>query len=435
MKKLCGLISLLCLVMISHAQVLKRMADRAQRRVESNVGKKVDKSVDDAMDPNKKKKTDTETSDQSGTTSGGTNGTNVTTGTGASGTGSSTLKTYGKFDFIPGEKVIAMEDFSQDAIGDFPDKWNTNATGELVTVENRSGKWLSLSKDGVYMPEFITSLPENFTLEFELMVNPNFDYYSTPFNIYLVNLKNKKEFSNYKKYGSIERDGIEISLHPLDASMKIGRSGMHVWESGTTVMENKIKTAQFHTPNNNYAKVSIWRQKQRIRVYLNEEKIYDLPRAFAEGHTYNSLLFTTYHSKDQDRYLISNLRFAVGLPNTRHKLLNEGKFVTSGILFDVNSATIRGESNGILKEVAAVLKENPTVKVKIVGHTDVDGDDASNLDLSKRRAESVKNSLINEFGIEASRLETDGKGESQPVDKSNTSEGKSNNRRVEFIKL
>jgi OmpA-OmpF porin, OOP family len=434
MKKCWLLTGMLCLAIMSHSQILKRMADRAQRRVESNVDKKVDKSVDDAMDPKKKKKTDAETGSQSDTptSSEGSTGTN---GTVSGNTGSPSFKSYGKFDFIPGEKVIVMEDFSQDAIGDFPDKWNTNATGELVTVENRPGKWLSLSKDGVYMPEFITSLPENFTLEFELMVNPNFDYYSTPFHIYLVNLKNRKEFSNYKKYGSIERDGIEISVHPLDASMKIGRSGMHIWEDGKTVMENRIKTAQFHTPNNNHAKVSIWRQKQRIRVYLNEEKIYDLPRAFAEGHTYNSLLFTTYHSKDQDRYLISNLRFAVGLPNTRHKLLNEGKFVTSGILFDVNSATIKGESNGILKEVAAVLKENPAVKVKIVGHTDMDGDDASNLDLSKRRAESVKKALASEFGIESSRLETDGKGESQPVDKNNTSEGKSNNRRVEFIKL
>jgi OOP family OmpA-OmpF porin len=180
----------------------------------------------------------------------------------------------------------------------------------------------------------------------------------------------------------------------------------------------------------------MWRQKQRLRVYLNEEKIMDVPRAFAADKKYNTLLFMTGRThSDKDRFLISNLRLAVGQPDTRHKLLNEGKFVTSGILFDVNSATIRGESFGALKDIAEVLKANASVKVKIVGHTDNDGDDASNLDLSKRRAESVKKALANEFGIESSRLETDGKGESQPVDKNNTSEGKSNNRRVEFIKL
>jgi outer membrane protein OmpA-like peptidoglycan-associated protein len=70
-----------------------------------------------------------------------------------------------------------------------------------------------------------------------------------------------------------------------------------------------------------------------------------------------------------------------------------------------------------------------------VGHTDTDGDDAKNLDLSSRRAASVRIALTTEFGIESSRLETDGKGEMQPVADNKTPEGKAQNRRVEFIKL
>ena len=66
-----------------------------------------------------------------------------------------------------------------------------------------------------------------------------------------------------------------------------------------------------------------------------------------------------------------------------------------------------------LKKLQQVLKDNPTVKIKIVGHTDSDGDDKSNLDLSKRRAASVKNALVKDFGIDAARIETDGKGESR----------------------
>ena len=65
-------------------------------------------------------------------------------------------------------------------------------------------------------------------------------------------------------------------------------------------------------------------------------------------------------------------------------------------------------------------RENSSVKVKIIGHTDSDGSDAENLALSKKRAESVKVSLEKDFGIDGSRLETDGKGESQPVDKNTT---------------
>jgi len=140
-------------------------------------------------------------------------------------------------------------------------------------------------------------------------------------------------------------------------------------------------------------------------------------------------------TNDKDRYLINNLKFAIGAPDTRNKLITEGKFVTRGILFDVSSDKIKPESYGVLKDIAGTLKENAGVKVKIIGHTDTDGNDADNLSLSKRRAESVKANLVKEFGIDESRIQTDGMGESQPVDKNTTNEAKSNNRRVEFVRL
>jgi OmpA-OmpF porin, OOP family len=96
---------------------------------------------------------------------------------------------------------------------------------------------------------------------------------------------------------------------------------------------------------------------------------------------------------------------------------------------------LKPESYGALKEIAAVLLENPTVRIRIVGHTDSDGEESSNLDLSKKRALAVKQALSNEFKIEASRMDTDGKGESEPLESNKTAVGKANNRRVEFIKL
>ena len=76
------------------------------------------------------------------------------------------IKAYSKYDFVPGEKIIVYEDFAQDAVGDFPDKWNTNSSAEIVTIESLQGKWLKISKQGVFMPGFIDSLPDNFTLEY-----------------------------------------------------------------------------------------------------------------------------------------------------------------------------------------------------------------------------------------------------------------------------
>jgi OmpA-OmpF porin, OOP family len=349
----------------------------------------------------------------------------------------SSLQTYSKFDFMPGEKVIVQEDFSQDELGDFPAKWNTNSTGELVNVEGTKSKWLSLSKDGVFLPEFITNLPENFTLEFDLLTNTEFNFYSTAFNVIMANLPTVKDFTKWGRFKHEAVSGIEVNFHPTGAASSSGRTGYNIYEnSNHSEMKNETNTSQFFAKVNNYARISIWRQKQRLRVYMNEEKVWDLPRAMSPETAYNSLIFAVaeFH-KPEDRYLISNLRLAVGAPDTRNKLITEGKFVTTGITFDVNSATIKPESYGTLKTIAQVLQDNADVRVKIIGHTDADGDDNSNMNLSKKRSEAVKAMLSSDFGINSSRMESDGKGESQPVGDNKTSEGKANNRRVEFLKL
>ena len=347
------------------------------------------------------------------------------------------LQTYSKFDFFSGEKVIVQEDFSKDEVGDFPAKWNTNSTGELVTVDGTKGKWLSLSKAGTFMPEFITSLPENFTLEFDLLTNNEFSFYSSPFKVAMVSLANPKDFTKWERFKHEPVIGTDISFHPMDAGSGHGRTEFDVYnKSNKSEMHNEVNTSQFFAKQNNFAHVSIWRQKQRLRVYLNEEKVWDLPRAMDLAVNYNSLIFylQDFH-KAEDRYLISNLRLAVGAPDTRNKLITEGKFVTTGITFDVNSAIIKPESYGTLKTIAQVLQDNADVRVKIIGHTDSDGEDNANVTLSKKRAEAVKAILSSDFGINASRLESDGKGESQPVGDNKTPEGKANNRRVEFVKL
>jgi outer membrane protein OmpA-like peptidoglycan-associated protein len=117
-----------------------------------------------------------------------------------------------------------------------------------------------------------------------------------------------------------------------------------------------------------------------------------------------------------------------------NQLALQGKFITTEILFDDNSDQVKGESYMLLKEVADVLKEHPELNVKIVCHTDTDGDAATNLKLTKARAASVKNVLVKIFTIDESRLVSDGAGGTQPVSKNRTEEGKAMNRRVEFLR-
>jgi outer membrane protein OmpA-like peptidoglycan-associated protein len=168
---------------------------------------------------------------------------------------------------------------------------------------------------------------------------------------------------------------------------------------------------------------------------VNQDKIWDIPKAIASDAKLNTIFFPILSADASIPFYVGNLRLAVGAPDTRKKMLEQNKWVTHGILFDVNSATIKPESYGTLKEMATVLKEYADLKVKIIGHTDADGADAANLDLSRRRAASVKSVLAKEFSIDESRMETDGKGESEPIDKNDNPAGKANNRRVEFIKI
>ncbi|MFN4144347.1 MAG: OmpA family protein [Runella sp.] len=333
------------------------------------------------------------------------------------------LKAYSKFDFIPGERVVAVEDFEQDAVGDFPAKWNTNAGGEVVTIEGQKGKWLKGS-NGLFYPEFVKQLPDNFTMEFDMMINDEISQNQSGLMIFFPELSQRKAtfdifFNNNPQAG--------FDLHPVNET---GTSKAWVFDKNNEkILENEQKITWKEGEIN---RISIWRQKNRIRLYINETKVWDLPRAFDPTLKYSMLFANNLWGGAN---FITNLRIAEGAPDTRSKLITEGKFSTTGILFDVNSDRIKPESYGVLKELGTVLKDNPTVRVRIIGHTDSDGDATKNLDLSKRRAASVKNALQTEFGIEAARMETDGKGPTQPVAPNTTPEGKANNRRVEFVKL
>jgi len=101
------------------------------------------------------------------------------------------------------------------------------------------------------------------------------------------------------------------------------------------------------------------------------------------------------------------------------------------IQFETGKATIRAVSYPVLDDVVQALKDYPQIRVRIEGHTDNVGNDATNLELSKKRADAVFEYIIAK-GVEARRLITEGFGETRPIDTNNTPEGKQRNRRVEF---
>ncbi len=333
------------------------------------------------------------------------------------------LESTTQYDFVPGDQVIWYEDFSQDAIGDFPALWSTNGSGEVKKVNIAEGQWFHMNgEDAVYGYAKSLTLPQNFICEFDIIPDKEYQYGQT-LTFYQEDPSEPKE---------------------LDTDLYPGTKGLHI-----TIKQEGWETKGYNNVTNGdwlegqgsknpiireqVNHVIVWIQNRRVRMYHQGAKVLDMPTNIYDGTVFNRLRFSGWDAKSFP--MVTNLKITTAAPDTRSKLITEGKLVTYGITFDVNKADIKPESYGTLKSIADVLKENAGVKVKIVGHTDSDGDDALNLDLSKRRAESVKNALASTFGIEAARLQTEGAGETQSVAPNDTPANKAKNRRVELIKL
>ena len=335
-------------------------------------------------------------------------------------------KVIPKYDFIPGEKVIFYEDFSQDAVGDFPALWNTNGSAEVVTTNLYPGNWMKYVMDQCVWTDELLKLPDNYTIEFDVIPIGGLEGAGmSGWYMRLMQAKNVKAWDSGSAPG---QGGFWFRVEYF------GRPSYGTWLYGTECeqleLNGYVDGEQYKEKMNQKYHIAIWVQKSRVRLYQDQNKIVDLPKAFPTGCVKPDRLRFEYGA-----VMISNIRIAVGAPDMRNKLMTEGKLVTYGIYFDVNKDVVKPESYGTLKEIAAILNEVPDVKVKIVGHTDSDGADASNLDLSKRRAASVKNELVKSFDVNGDRLVTDGMGESQPVAANDTPANKALNRRVEFIKL
>ena len=110
-----------------------------------------------------------------------------------------------------------------------------------------------------------------------------------------------------------------------------------------------------------------------------------------------------------------------------------GKVAVYGILFDTNKSDIKPESRPSLEQIGALMKQNPGIRLHVVGHTDNVGGFDANLGLSKRRAEAVAAALTKDFGVARERLTANGVASLAPVQSNADEAGRARNRRVELV--
>jgi len=402
------------------AQIIN-VPKRVENKVVNRVNNKIDRGIDKGLDAVEKDiKGEVKNDDKSGT-QGKENEKKTDQSKPADNKQSQgSLQSYSNYDFVPGDKVLLYEDFSQDAVGDFPALWTTNKSGEINTLNVAPGNWLNLNAtEGNWWFLKPIEFPKNFILEFDIVPKKGAPRYAVGVAIYGEN--GFKEMSD--PYSC--KTGLIVSVAKTgweSQGLKAGSPKISGNSDLKPVLEEKVNH------------VIIWVQNRRVRIYHQGEKVLDMPTNLYEDSKFTRLAFQLYRGASSSSY-VTNVKITTASPDTRNKLLTEGKLVTYGIYFDVNKDIVKPESYGTLNDIAKILNEVPDVKVKIVGHTDADGQDAANLDLSKRRAASVKAELVKSFNVNGERLVTDGLGESQPVAPNDTPSNKALNRRVEFIKL
>lgn len=420
-----------------NAQFFKKLAKKAEqaaertveRRVETETSKKTDQALDSILEPGsggqKAPKSPENTGSGNQGDSGNTNPSSTNTGSPGAESGPKTIRVYSKFDFVPGDKLMFFDDFANDFIGDFPSKWNTNAGGEVVAVDGSDQKWFELKSGyNIYYLPNVPQLPEEYTIEFDILALGLNKQTSSNAKL-AVYLTDDEKFKTGTNYAEVQIPFCQYAAIGVTVQNRINNQ-REIYSTVKADLRDEI----LNTPH-----ISIAVNKERYRFWVNEVKYIDVPRLVAPGAVLHTLKFNSNSFKDgQERVFISNLKVAEGGVDLRRKLIAEGKVSTNGILFDSGSANIQPQSMGIIRQISQVLMQEKSMRLKIVGHTDADGSDESNMKLSKARAEAVKDALVSVYNISSDRLISDGKGELEPVGDNGTVDGKAQNRRVEFIK-
>jgi len=324
----------------------------------------------------------------------------ATAGGGAGGDGGKVSTVSTKFDYVPGDSVILIDDFKQDELGEFPVRWRlTEGTFEVAEMEGE--RWLRcVSADGRVRMKLpgMTVLPEFWTLEFDF-------YAQAPMGQALT-------VAAYDK----KSDYMWSAMFPNGQSMD--------FRSGTIFSSTALEGGQVEGRHH----VMFMARGTAIKAYLDRQRMANVPEIPGQPTELEWRLWAPTHP------MITNVRFAAGCRPARD-MLAAGKLVTYGIRFETGSDVVMPESAPVLRQVASYMEANAAVKLKITGHTDNVGAAPSNLDLSKRRAAAVAKVLAEQFGVAADRFETDGKGDTQAVASNAKPEGRAMNRRVEFAKL
>jgi outer membrane protein OmpA-like peptidoglycan-associated protein len=309
-------------------------------------------------------------------------------------------------EFLPGERTIFFDDFTDMIAGDAPSHFRVRGAPPELSVSG-SLRQLTYTRNGVLTPN-LTALPANFTFESEV----KFDVPRGTARFYLALFSQNREAATWHIWAQTNGSGTWFA-------MRVPRYE----ELGRTAIPMDLSQP---------AKIALWVQDGRVRAYVNGERYLDVNQV--QLPPIDRVELRTDLGAAGVAVAWRWVRFAESAPDFSSVIGASGRYVSHGIQFDTDSDQLRPESGPALKIVARGLASNPALRLLIEGHTDAVGDVSHNVDLSTRRAEAVKTVLSTQFGIDASRLSAAGVGSAKPIESNDTPQGRAQNRRVEFVR-
>ncbi|WP_457618963.1 OmpA family protein [Lutibacter sp.] len=392
--------------LVKHAkEKINREAERrSERRVDKAIDKKFDKTEDklDGKKTTKKEENSNTSEKEIKKAESNNNQTNAKS--------NKPTVVWSKYDFIPGDTVLFEDSPSpNEENGEFPSRWDLSSGAAEIGEMNGEPVIMFLNGGGTIVPYLKNSnedyLPEIFTVEVDVWFEKGNDFHR-----YWIRLRDDKNQWNLGPSNQIEiyANGIDF----LSTNKRYPGTESLNWA------EN---------PTGKWRHIAIAFAKGKMKVYMDDTRLVNVPH-FEENPTGITV------RAESDNMYVKNIRIAKGGVKYYDRVLSEGKIIVNGIKFDVNKSTLKPESMGPINKIYKLMLKDQSLNFSVEGHTDSDGDEATNLTLSKARGKAVMDKLIS-MGISADRLKSTGWGESKPLDNNNTPEGKANNRRVEFVKF
>ena len=318
-----------------------------------------------------------------------------------------------KSDFVPGERTLFFDDFSDMVADEPPPHWKVR--GGAVALRVGTGiRQLTVLGERMELTPNLKTLPKNFTLETEAKFDSPGDVRSV---WYLCD----------DNWDGPNGPYMPLTLYTQTQGENLFVSLMQHNEKGNEELGRTTVKVDFNQP----VKLALWFQNGRVRSYVNGQRIIDVNQVELPVIS-QAVLYSEF---GENKLGYRSVRFAESTPNFSQAIAAAGRYVTYGIRFDTDSDRLAPESAPVVRMIAQGLQSNVSLRLRIEGHTDSTGGDARNLDLSRRRAEAVKSVLVSQFGIGAERLVTIGLGASKPLDSNETPLARARNRRVEFVKM